>query len=71
MAPTRNSISVWLGNRYEDFDRKRNVLSFQFREDSASVLRPEPITSGSLDWPAVWEFEPFDQSQDKPRLFGT
>jgi lipopolysaccharide transport system ATP-binding protein len=71
LTSSRYSISVWLGNWYEDFDNKRNVLSFQFREDSGSVLRPEPITSGSLDWPAVWEFEPFDRGQDNPRLFGT
>jgi lipopolysaccharide transport system ATP-binding protein len=71
LTSSRYSISVWLGNWYEDFDHKRNVLSFQFRENSASVLRPEPITSGSLDWPAVWEFEPFDQRADKPRLVGT
>jgi lipopolysaccharide transport system ATP-binding protein len=71
LTSSKYSISVWLGNWYEDFDHKRNVLSFQFREDSAGVLRPEPITSGSLDWPAVWEFEPFDQCLDRPRLFGT
>lgn len=71
LTSSRYSVSVWLGNWYEDFDHKRDVLSFQFREDSASVLRPEPIASGSLDWPAVWEFEPFDRGVDKPRLFGT
>jgi homopolymeric O-antigen transport system ATP-binding protein len=71
LTPARYSISVWLGNWYEDFDHKRNVLSFRFRENSVSVLRPEPITSGSLDWPAVWEFEPFEQRLDKRRRFGT
>jgi lipopolysaccharide transport system ATP-binding protein len=71
LTPSRYSISVWLGNWYEDFDHKRNVLSFQFRENSTSALRPEPITSGSLDWPAVWEFEPSDQRMDKPRQFET
>jgi lipopolysaccharide transport system ATP-binding protein len=71
LTPSQYSISVWLGNWYEDFDHKRNVLSFRFREDSASVLRPEPITSGSLDWPAVWEFEPFEQPLDRRRRLGT
>ncbi len=71
LTPAQYSISVWLGNWYEDFDHKRNVLSFRFREDSASVLRPEPITSGSLDWPAVWEFEPSEQRPDERRRFGT
>ncbi|MGD9614959.1 MAG: ABC transporter ATP-binding protein [Alphaproteobacteria bacterium] len=71
LMPSRYSISVWLGDRYEDFDYKRNVLSFQFRENSASALRPEPITSGSLDWPAVWKFRRFDLLSDKPRRFGT
>ena len=70
LTPARYSISVWLGNWYEDFDHKRNVLSFRFRENSASVLRPEPITSGSLDWPAVWEFEPSERL-NQLRRFGT
>jgi hypothetical protein len=46
------------------------VLSFQFRENNASVARPEPITSGSLDWPAAWEFELFDRRVGKQRLVG-
>jgi lipopolysaccharide transport system ATP-binding protein len=71
LTSSRYSISVWLGDWYEDFDHKRNVLSFQFRENCASVLRPEPLTSGSLDWPAVWEFESFDQQPRKLRLLGT
>ncbi|MGE0260878.1 MAG: polysaccharide ABC transporter ATP-binding protein [Alphaproteobacteria bacterium] len=70
LTPAQYSISVWLGNWYEDFDHKRNVLSFRFREDGASVLRPEPITSGSLDWPAVWQFEPSERL-DQRRRFGT
>jgi lipopolysaccharide transport system ATP-binding protein len=71
LTPAQYSISVWLGNWYEDFDHKRNVLSFRFRENSADVLRPEPITSGSLDWPAVWQFEPSDVLPDERRRFGT
>jgi lipopolysaccharide transport system ATP-binding protein len=71
LASSRYSISVWLGNWYEDFDHKRNVLSFRFRENSGSVLRPEPTTSGSLDWPAMWKFEAFEQRPDELRRFGT
>jgi lipopolysaccharide transport system ATP-binding protein len=71
LMSSRYSISVRLGNWYEDFDNKRNVLSFQFRENRASALRPEPITGGSLDWPAVWEFEPSDERSGTSRLVST
>lgn len=71
LTASRYTISVWLGNWYEDFDHKRNVLSFRFRESSASIMRAEPITSGSLDWPAVWEFRPLDQRPGKSQLVGT
>jgi lipopolysaccharide transport system ATP-binding protein len=71
LTPARYSLSVWLGDWYEDFDNKRNVLSFQFRESCAGAPRSEPITGGSLDWPAVWEFEPSGERTGRPRVAGT
>jgi lipopolysaccharide transport system ATP-binding protein len=58
LAPSTYTISAWLGDWHQEFDEKRDFLSFDFRKDSAHRLRLDPSLTGYVDWPACWEFRP-------------
>jgi lipopolysaccharide transport system ATP-binding protein len=56
LAPSTYTISVWLCDWHQDFDERRDILSFEFRKESESRLRPNPNLIGHVDWPASWKF---------------
>jgi lipopolysaccharide transport system ATP-binding protein len=56
LAPSTYTISAWLGDWHQEFDEKRDFLSFDFRKDSAHCLKLDPSLTGYVDWPASWEF---------------
>jgi lipopolysaccharide transport system ATP-binding protein len=47
-------LSAWLGDWYQDFDQKRDVLSFRFRLEDENPLKPNPSVAGHMNWPASW-----------------
>lgn len=47
-------LSAWLGDWYQDFDQKRDVLSFHFRLEDENPLKPPPRVAGYMNWPASW-----------------
>ena len=57
LAPSIYTISVWLCDWHQDFDEKRDILSFEFRKEGESRLRPNPSLIGYVDWPASWKFQ--------------
>jgi lipopolysaccharide transport system ATP-binding protein len=48
-------LSVWLGDWLNDYDRRIDVLGFEFRPNATDSLKPPPDVIGYLDWPAHWE----------------
>ncbi len=55
LVPSTYTLSVWLGDWYQDFDRKRDALSFHFRPETYMPARP--ISAGHVDWPATWRIQ--------------
>jgi lipopolysaccharide transport system ATP-binding protein len=55
LVPSIYTLSAWLGDWYQDFDEKRDVLSFDFRPDAHMPARPSATAVGHLDWPANWK----------------
>ena len=51
------TVSVWLSDWNEDYDRKLDALSVFIGINAADSLRPPPSKIGHLDWPAIWRVE--------------
>jgi lipopolysaccharide transport system ATP-binding protein len=49
------TISAWLGDWHQDYDEKRDVLSFDLTSGSKTQSGAHPSTVGHLDWPASWK----------------
>lgn len=60
LIPSSYLISVWLSDWHQDFDVKRDILSFQFRPGHNTMLRPPARANGYVDWPAVWGLRDLD-----------
>jgi lipopolysaccharide transport system ATP-binding protein len=56
LGPSTYIMSAWLGDWHQDYDQKSNVLSFSFKPDNVTSVRPAPSLIGHMDWPASWEF---------------
>ena len=56
LVPSAYTLSAWLGDWYQDFDEKRDVLSFHFRPETHTLMWPGPAVAGHVDWPAAWRF---------------
>ena len=56
LVPSTYTLSAWLGDWYQDFDEKRDVLSFDFRPETHMPMWPGPTVAGHVDWPAAWSF---------------
>jgi len=56
LVPSTYILSAWLGDWYQDFDEKRDVLSFHFRPETHTLMWPGPAVAGHVDWPAAWRF---------------
>ena len=56
LVPSIYTLSAWLGDWYQDFDEKRDVLSFRFRPETHIPRWPGPTVAGHVDWPASWRF---------------
>jgi lipopolysaccharide transport system ATP-binding protein len=57
LVPSVYTVSAWLGDWYQDFDEKLDVLSFHFRPEDDNPLRPNPTAVGHMDWRASWTFQ--------------
>jgi lipopolysaccharide transport system ATP-binding protein len=55
LVPSTYTLSVWLGDWYQDYDSRSDVLSFQFRPETYAPTRP--TSAGHLDWPATWRID--------------
>jgi lipopolysaccharide transport system ATP-binding protein len=58
------TISAWLADWHNDFDVKRDILSFEFRRGGTNILRPSPNLIGHVDWPACWKFRQLEARHD-------
>jgi lipopolysaccharide transport system ATP-binding protein len=56
LVPSIYTLSAWLGDWYQDFDEKRDVLSFHFRPETHMPMWPGTTVAGHVDWPASWRF---------------
>jgi lipopolysaccharide transport system ATP-binding protein len=54
LASTNYRLSVWLGDNHVDYDRKEDILSFDFRIKAGVPRRPSSEKIGYLDWSANW-----------------
>jgi lipopolysaccharide transport system ATP-binding protein len=70
LVPSTYVLSAWLGDWYQDFDEKRDLLSFHFRPDIHIAMWPGPTVAGYIDWPAVWRFRthPPVEEGESPQL---
>lgn len=57
----RYRLSVWLGDWTNDYDKRLDVLAFEFRPGASDSLRPPPDVIGHLDWHAQWELTGVNQ----------
>jgi lipopolysaccharide transport system ATP-binding protein len=48
------TISVFLGDLQRDYDRRWDVLSFEFRSEVEDAPKLSPESIGYLNWPAEW-----------------
>jgi lipopolysaccharide transport system ATP-binding protein len=58
LLPGRYTMSVWLGDQYEDYDFRESALSFEFRMENATLGGPSSANIGHIDHFAVWTLEP-------------
>jgi lipopolysaccharide transport system ATP-binding protein len=70
LVPSVYTLSAWLGDWYQDFDEKRDILSLHFRLDDDNPLRPNPTSVGHVDWQASWRFQsrPAVHESNAPQL---
>ncbi|MGB6719670.1 MAG: ABC transporter ATP-binding protein [Terracidiphilus sp.] len=57
LTPSTYSLSAWLSDWHQDFDEKRDALSFEFRLQKEISRRPNRGVIGDMDWPASWRLE--------------
>jgi lipopolysaccharide transport system ATP-binding protein len=54
LTSTNYRLTVWLGDNHVEYDRKKDILSFDFRPKAAVPKRPSSEVIGYLDWSANW-----------------
>jgi lipopolysaccharide transport system ATP-binding protein len=54
LASTNYRLSVWLGDNHADYDRKEDILSFDFHSKAGNPKRPSSALIGYLNWSANW-----------------
>ena len=54
LASLNYRLSVWLGDNHLNYDRKDDILSFDFRPKNPVPRRPLSAVIGYLDWSANW-----------------
>ncbi len=69
LIPSSYLLSVWLSDWHQDFDVKRDILSFQFRPGHSAMRRPPPSANGYLEWPAVWDLQALDPASSGGALY--
>jgi lipopolysaccharide transport system ATP-binding protein len=62
LAPSSYRVSVWLSDWHEDYDLKRDVLSFEFRMDADVAHRPPTSVMGHTDWVPRWRMTNSDDA---------
>jgi lipopolysaccharide transport system ATP-binding protein len=68
LVPGHYTVSVWLGDWYQDFDEKHNILAFDFFPERIDPLRPNPNLIGHMDWPASWNYRSAAGPEDSPAI---
>lgn len=57
-------LSIWLGDRGQNYDRKQEAIRLTVLRDGAEGNRPPPEITGCLDWRGEWTSVPLESENE-------